>query len=119
MVKDLHKFSIICTILTAEKKYSINFSENNKKICLNLHYNGANSYIFPNGREIHKSKTKYSEIVANPLCLWTISKNFSVYKMKKTGLNGYVSDFSVDYDAIAVNDILDIHKYLMRKNDIV
>ena len=39
--------------------------------------------------------------------------------MKKTGLNGYVSDFSVDYDAIAVNDILDIHKYLMRKNDIV
>ena len=39
--------------------------------------------------------------------------------MKKTGLNGYVSDFSVDYDAIAVNNILDIHKYLMRKNDIV
>ena len=34
---------------------------------------------------------------------------------KKTGLNGYVYDFSVDYDAIAVDDILDIHKYLMRK----
>ena len=29
------------TILTAEKKYSINFTENNKKFCLNLHYNGA------------------------------------------------------------------------------
>ena len=38
--------------------------------------------------------------------------------MKKTGLNGYVYDFSVDYDAIAVDDILDIHNYLMRKNDI-
>ena len=39
--------------------------------------------------------------------------------MKKTGLNGYVYDFSVDYDAIAVDDILDIDKYLMKKNGIV
>ena len=38
---------------------------------------------------------------------------------KKTGLNGYIYDFSVDYDAIAVADILDIHKYLMKKNEIV
>ena len=36
--------------------------------------------------------------------------------MKKTGLNGYVYDFSVDYNAIAVADILDIHKYLMKNN---
>ena len=34
--------------------------------------------------------------------------------MKKTKLNGYVYDFSVDYDAIAVNDILDIHNYLIK-----
>ena len=39
--------------------------------------------------------------------------------MKKTGLNGHVYDFSVDYDAIAVYDILDIHNYLLKKNDIV
>ena len=38
--------------------------------------------------------------------------------MKKTGLNEYVYDFSVDYDAIAVVDILDIHKYLMKKHDV-
>ena len=38
--------------------------------------------------------------------------------MKKTGLNKYVYDFSVDYDAIAADDILDSHKYLMKKNDI-
>ena len=38
--------------------------------------------------------------------------------MKYTGLNGYVYDFSVDYDAVAVDDILDIHKYLMKKHDI-
>ena len=34
------------------------------------------------------------------------------------GLNGYVYDISVDYDAIGVDDILDIHKYLMKKYDI-
>ena len=36
--------------------------------------------------------------------------------MKKTGLNGYVYDLSVDYDAIAVDDVLDIQNYLMKKN---
>ena len=39
--------------------------------------------------------------------------------MKKTGLNGYVCDFNVDYDSTDVDDIKDIHKYLMKKNDIV
>ena len=39
--------------------------------------------------------------------------------MEKTGLNGDVYYFSVDYDAIAVNDILDIHKYLKQRYDIV
>ena len=39
--------------------------------------------------------------------------------MKKTGFNGYVYNFSVDYDAIKVSDILDIHKYLMEKNKII
>ena len=49
--------------------------------------------------------SKDSEIVATPLCLGNISKDLSVDHMKKTGLNGYVYDFSVDYDAIAVDDI--------------
>ena len=84
-----------------------------------MHYNRANNYLFVNGTEIIKFKAKGSEIVANPLCLGNISKDFSVDNMKKTGLNGYVYDFSVDYDAIAVNDILDIHKYLMKKNEII
>ena len=39
--------------------------------------------------------------------------------MKKTELKGLVYNFSVDYDAIAVSDVLDIHKYLMEKNEIV
>ena len=39
--------------------------------------------------------------------------------MKKTEFTGYVYDFSVDYDAVSVDDIKDIHKYFMKKNDIV
>ena len=78
------------TTIYAEKLYSTNFAENNKKFCLSLHYNGANSYLFVNGTEIHKFKAKDSEIVATPLCLRNIPKDYSVDNMKKTGLNGYV-----------------------------
>ena len=105
--------------LTAEKMYSINFTLTRKKFCLSLHYNGANSYLFVNGTEIYKFKAKDSEIVTRPLCLGNISKDWPVDNMKKTGFTGYVYDFSADYNAIAVDDIKDIHKYLMVKNDIV
>ena len=105
--------------LTTEKLYSINFTENNKKFCLSLRYNGVNSYLFINRAKIIKIKAKDSEIVAYPLCLGNTSKKFSVDNMKKTGLKRYVYDFSVDYNAIAVADILDIHKYLMKKNGII
>ena len=70
--------------------------------------------MFVNGRKIHKFKAKVSEIVATPLCLGNILKDWSLDNRKKTGLNGYVYDFSIDYDAIAVDDILDIHNYLMK-----
>ena len=83
-----------------------------KKFCLSLHYNRANSYLFVNGLEIIKFKAKDSEIVAVPLCL---GKTLLQIIWKKTGLYGDVYDFSVDYDAIAVDDILEIHKYLIKK----
>ena len=105
--------------LTAEKMYSVNVTEKNKKFCLSLHYNGTNSYVSVNGTEIYKFTAKDSEIVASPLCLGNISKDWLMDNMKRTGLNGYVYDFSVDYDAAYVDDIKDIHKYLMKKNDIV
>ena len=57
------------TTLAAEKMYSINFTENNKKFCLSLHYKGENSYLFVNGTEIIKFKAKGSEIVATPFSL--------------------------------------------------
>ena len=61
------------TTIYAQKLYSINFTEKNKKFCLSLHYNGANSYLFVNGMEIHKFKAKDTEIVAS---LGNISKDF-------------------------------------------
>ena len=106
-------------ILSAENMYSINFSTGDTKFCLNLLYNGASSYLFFNGTEMIKFKARGSEIVANPLCLRKISEDWSVHNMIKTGLHGYVYNFSVDCDALAVDDILDIHNYLMKKNDIV
>ena len=105
--------------LTAEKMYSINFTVAKKKFCLSLHYNGANSYLFVNGTEIIKLKAKDSELVASPLCLGNISNDWSTDNMKKTGLTCYVYDFSIDYNAIAVNDIKDIHSYLMKKNNMI
>ena len=104
--------------LSAENMYSINFSTGDTKFCLSLLYNGASSYLFFNGTEMIKFKAKDSEIVATPLCLRNISKDWSVHNMIKTGLHGYVYNFSVDCDALAVDDILDIHNYLMKKSDI-
>ena len=86
----------------------INFIVTEKKFCLSLHYNGANSYLFVNGTEIYKFKAKDSETAATPLCLGNISKDWSVDNMKDIGLNGYVFYFSVDYDAVPVGYILDV-----------
>ena len=105
--------------LTAEKMYSINFIVANIKFCLSLHYNGANSYLFGNGTEIYKFKAKDSEIVSSLLCLGKISKDWSLDNMKKMEFNGYVYDFSVDYVATDIDDIKDIHKYLIKKNNMV
>ena len=76
--------------------YSITFTVTKKKFCLNLHYNGANSYLFVNGTEIYKFKAKDSEIAASLLRLGNISKDWSTDNMNRTGFNGYIYDFSVD-----------------------
>ena len=88
--------------------YSINFTENSKKFCLILHCYRSKSYLFVNGIAIFKFKAKDSEIVATSLYLGNISKDWSVDNMKKTTLNRYVYDLCVDYDAIAVDGILDM-----------
>ena len=82
-------------------------------------FNGANSYLFVNGTEIFKFKAKDFEIVASPLCLGNISKDWSTDNMRKTGFNAYVYGFSVDYDATDIDNIKDIHKYLIKQNNIM
>ena len=88
--------------LTAEKMYSINFTVTKNNFCLSLHYNAGNSYLFVNVTEIYKFKAKDSKILAASLCLGNISKDWSADNIKKTGSNGYVYDFSVDYDTTDV-----------------
>ena len=105
--------------LTAEKMYAIIFTVTNKKFCLSLHYNGANSYLFVNKTEIYKFKAKDSQILVGPICLGNISKDWSVDNIKRTGFTGYVYDFNVDYNVTDVDDIKDILEYLMKKIDVV
>ena len=99
--------------------YSINFNVTNKKFSLSLHYNGANSYLFVNGTEIYKFKAKDSEIVVGPICLGNISKDWSVDNMKKAGFTSYFYHFSVDYYPVAFDDIKNIYRYLMKKNNMI
>ena len=66
-----------------------------------------------------KFKAKDSEILAYSLCLGNVSKDWSQDNMKKTAFNGYIFDFSTDYNAITVSDIQNIHNYFMKKNGII
>ena len=87
-----------------------------------MHYNGANSYLLVNGKEIIKFKAKDSKIVASLLCLGNISKDWPTDNMKKTGLNGYVHEFNVDYNDFDKTDpsrtIPSIHDYSLAKYNI-
>ena len=101
------------TTLTAKAQYSINFSRSNRKFHLSLHYDGSNSFLFVNATKIYQFKANDSKC---PLWLGNISKDFASINMKKTGLNGYVYKFSVDYNIIDTSYITDIHIYLIKKN---
>ena len=107
------------TTIYAEKMYSPNFTIAFKTFCLTLHYNGDDSYLFVNGKEaiIYKAK---NQSVSGKLSLGNISADFNQANKKSTGFYEYVYDFSADYhQAIANDKILDIHQYLMKKNNIV
>ena len=86
-----------------------------RKFCLSLHYNGSDTFIF---RKIHQFKEKDSERKKYHLCFVSILKDFPVFNMKKIGLNNYIDDFSVDFNIFDTTNIIDIHKYLMKKHDI-
>lgn len=84
------------TVITAEPEFSINFTKAKDIFYLNLRYNRSNSFLYVNGIKINQFKAKYSEITVYPLCLGSISKDFTNDNMKETRLNGYVYDFTVN-----------------------
>ena len=105
------------TTIYAEKMYSSNFTVANKTFCLSLHYNGDDSYLFVNDKEVIKFKAKKQSVVGK-LSLGNISADFNQADRKSTGLYGYIYDFSLDYNAITNDKIHDVHRYLMEKNNI-
>ena len=103
------------TTLTAEAKYPINFTQPNTRFMLSLHYLESNSFLFVNATKIYQFKAKNSEIKDSTLSLGNISEDFTINNMKKTGLGRVVKVFSVEFNPIDTNDILNIHKYLVKK----
>ena len=90
---------------------------NQEKNLVSLHYSRSNRFLYDNGVKINsKLKAKGSE-VKYPVCLNNISKVFAVNNMKnktkqnknnkntRTGLNGFVYNFSVDCNTIDVRNI--------------
>ena len=107
------------TTIYAEKLYNIDLTKQNKKFVLSLHYNSDNSYLFVNGVEQLKFKSKVSYLDINLFTLGNISSDWSLQNMEKTGLHGSIYDCSIDYWPIDTGKIRDIHQYLMTKHKII
>ena len=108
--------SINDSIGGAEKK-SINFSNAKKKFSLRLYYNGVNSCLHVSETEIYKFK-EHDKISWYEFCLGSISKDFTKDEEREIFINGTVYYSTVDHSSIQKEDILNIHQYLMVKNNI-
>ena len=103
------------TILTEEAIYPTNFIQLNKRFVLSLHNNESNSFLYVNVTIIYQFKSKDSEIKDSLLCLSNTSKNFTTNNIKKTRLKESANFFSVDFNPIDTNAILETYKYLMKQ----
>ena len=103
------------TTLTAEAIYPINFTQSGKRFVLSLHYKGSNSLFFVNAAKVYQFKAKNSEINDYARCLGHISKDFTINHFKKNRIKRSCKIFSVDFNPIDTNNILDIRKYLMNR----
>ena len=102
-----------------KKKFSINFTKANTKFCLSLHYDADNIYFFVNGKWIIKCKADNKNVnFPTQFSLGSISDGFSATESREVSWNGNVHDFPVDYNSIDKSNTLNIHKYLMTKNNI-
>ena len=105
--------------LYAEKIYSQNFTQPNKKFVLSLHYNDNDSYLFINGKQELKFKAKPDQLIKEKLCIGNLSSQWTTSESEKTGLYGNIYDFIVNYKQVTdVKFIYDMHRYLMIKHDI-
>ena len=119
------------TTIYAEKMYSPNFSVENEIFVLSLHYNSDNSFLFVNGQKVTQFKAKDSMINnqnTRALTLGTLTtpsypsvanNRLSPKNINDAKLYENVYEFSVDYSAISNENILKIHKYLMKKNGLM
>ena len=117
---DLFVQGINDTTLYAEKIYSQNFTQPNKKFVLSLHYNrNDDSYLFVNGQQELKFKAEIDQLLLEKLCIGNLSDNWTKSESEKTGLYGNIYDFIADYKRAAdVKAIYDMHRYLMTKHNI-
>ena len=107
------------TTLYAEKIYSQNFTQPNKKFVLSLHYDCNDSYLFINGKQELKFKAKPDPVLIERLCIGNLSAQWTTSESEKTGLYGNIYDFIVDYKRIkSVKNIYDMHRYLIIKHSI-
>ena len=108
------------TTLYAENLYSQTFTQPSKKFVLSLHYNGDDSYLFVNGKQELKFKSKTEHLLKEKLFLENLSDQWTIAEYRKTGLYGNIYDFVVDYEQIiGVGPIYDLHRYLMIKHNIM
>ena len=108
------------TTLYAEKIYSQNFTQPNKKFVLSLHYDNNDSYLYINGKQELKFKSKPNPIlIEKRLCIGNLSAQWKTSESEKTGLYGNIYDFVVDYKGVkSVKYINDMHRYLMIKHNV-
>ena len=107
------------TTIYAENNFYRNFTDFGKKFVLSLHYNGDNSYLFVNGRQELKFKSKTDQLVKEKLCIGNLSDQCTTSESEKTGTFGKIYDFVVDYEKISgVKTIYDMHRHLIIKHNI-
>ena len=70
-----------------------NFTDPGHKFVLSLHYNGDISYLFVNGKQELKFKTKTNQIIQKKLCLGNLSHDWAKNESTKTSLYGNICDF--------------------------
>ena len=86
---------------------------------MSLHYNTDDNYLFVNGKEIITFKADNKDVnFATRFCLGRILDGFSATECSEIYLSGNVYDFSVDFNSINKSEILNLHRYLMTKNNI-